>query len=319
MKYILAIIAAFLLTVNFMKADEPYAYLIYDKDSDEEDFDEMLDEALDADIIFFGEIHNDPVVHWLQLQLTKKMHEETGEKLILGAEMFERDDQLLIDEYFAGKIGQKNFEKEAKLWNNYKTDYKPLVEFARENNLDFIATNIPRRYASLVNDERLEALQDLSPEAKKYLPPLPVEVDLDLPGYKKMEEMFHGHGGAKGESPHGSMEDMTDEQKAEMMKKMQAMMKKMDNFKAAQAIKDATMSHFILENYRPGMKFLHYNGTYHSNNFEGITWFVKRDRPSLKIMTIASVRQEDVEELEEENEGLADFIIVIPADMTETY
>jgi uncharacterized iron-regulated protein len=28
------------------------------------------------------------------------------------------------------------------LWSNYQTDYRPLVDFAKENNLRFIATNI---------------------------------------------------------------------------------------------------------------------------------------------------------------------------------
>ena len=31
----------------------------------------------------------------------------------------------------------------------------------------------------------------------------------------------------------------------------------------AQAVKDATLAHFILQNYSDGDKFLHINGSYH--------------------------------------------------------
>ena len=48
------------------------------------------------------------------------------------------------------QIKEANFREEAKLWPNYNTDYAPILEFAKKNELDFIATNIPRRYASMV-------------------------------------------------------------------------------------------------------------------------------------------------------------------------
>jgi uncharacterized iron-regulated protein len=44
------------------------------------------------------------------------------------------------------------------LWSNYQTDYRPLVDFAKEN-LRFIATNIPRRYASMINKMGIKALK----------------------------------------------------------------------------------------------------------------------------------------------------------------
>ncbi len=91
------------------------------------------------------------------------------------------------------------------------------------------------------------------------------------------------------------------------------------NLADAQAIKDATMSYFILENWQPGMLLIHYNGAYHSDDFESMNWFLKRDKPDLKIVTISTVSQDDVESLDEESTGKADFIIAVPSNMTQTH
>ncbi|HNQ82422.1 MAG TPA: ChaN family lipoprotein [Bacteroidales bacterium] len=278
----------FMLTVA-MKSDKP-AYIIFDVKGKQADYKDLLKSAADADIVFFGEMHDSPICHWLQYELTNDLFKEVNEDLILGAEMFETDNQLILDEYLAGKIKEKNFEDEAKLWDNYKTDYKPLVKYALDKKLRFIATNVPRRYASLVNKSGFEGLDSLTTEANAYLPPLPITYDPELEGYKSMMEMMEGAGG------HAS-----------------------PNLPKAQALKDATMAHFILKNIKKGDIFLHFNGTYHSNNFEGIVWYIKKERPDLKIITIASVEQDSPEELTEENSGLADFTICIPSTMSKSY
>lgn len=278
----------FMLTVA-MKSDKP-AYIIFDVKGKQADYKDLLKSAADADIVFFGEMHDSPICHWLQYELTNDLFKEVNEDLILGAEMFETDNQLILDEYLAGKIKDKNFEDEAKLWDNYKTDYKPLVKYALDKKLRFVATNVPRRYASLVNKSGFEGLDSLTTEANAYLPPLPITYDPELEGYKSMMEMMEGAGG------HAS-----------------------PNLPKAQALKDATMAHFILKNIKKGDIFLHFNGTYHSNNFEGIVWYIKKERPDLKIITIASVEQDSPEELTEENSGLADFTICIPSTMSKSY
>ena len=277
------------LVLMAMKGDKS-AYTIYNTKSKKVKYTAMLDNALKADIIFFGELHNNPISHWMQLELTKDVYAEKGNKLILGAEMFESDNQLIIDEYLAGKIKSKNFEKEARLWSNYSTDYKPLLEFAKENELDFIATNIPRRYASMVNSGGFEVLDGLTSEAESLIAPLPVNYDPEVNCYKTMIEMMVGMGG------HVTT-----------------------NIPKAQAIKDATMAHFILENFEPGKSFIHYNGSYHSDNYEGIVWWIKQSNPALNILTITTVEQDTISNLSEENSGTADYILCIPSAMTKTY
>ena len=222
------------------------------------------------------------------MELTTDLFELKNENLVLGAEMFESDNQVILDEYLDSLISQKSFEAEARLWPNYKTDYKPLVEFANKNRLRFVATNVPRRYASMVNSKGFEGLEELSDEAKLFIPPLPIDYDSTLNCYKSMLEM-------EGIGSHVT-----------------------ENFPKAQAIKDATMAYFILKNWSPGKMLIHYHGSYHSENFESIYWYLKQQNPSLNIVTITTVSQDDVSELTEENLGLADYTICVDEDMTKT-
>lgn len=92
-----------------------------------------------------------------------------------------------------------------------------------------------------------------------------------------------------------------------------------ETFPKAQAIKDATMAHFILENHQKGDLFVHFHGTYHTDNFEGILWYLKQKQPDLKYVTISSVEQDDISKLSDDHKNKADFILVIDADMTKTY
>jgi uncharacterized iron-regulated protein len=188
-KKTVSLIILSIFTLSSLTAQNLKAYQIFDKTGQPVNFSNMADAAANADIVLFGELHNNPISHWLQLELTMALHGNKAENLVMGLEMFEADDQLIIDEYFSGLIAERNFRSEARLWNNYDTDIRPLLEFARENDLAFIATNIPRRYAALVNREGFEGLERLSPQALDFVAPLPVVYNPDLPGYKAMLEM----------------------------------------------------------------------------------------------------------------------------------
>ncbi|MEZ4999550.1 MAG: ChaN family lipoprotein [Bacteroidales bacterium] len=164
----IALLTATLVFSSFV-SDNP-AYRVFDSKGKGSSYSKMLNEASEADIVFIGELHNNSIAHWIELEVTGDLFETRGSDLVLGAEMFERDDQLAINEYFSGAYATDKFEPEVKLWKNYKTDYKPLLEFAREHNLGFIATNIPRRYASMVSKEALKPLT-LADDAKRYIAP----------------------------------------------------------------------------------------------------------------------------------------------------
>ena len=91
------------------------------------------------------------------------------------------------------------------------------------------------------------------------------------------------------------------------------------NMPKAQASKDATMAYFILKYYVPGSLFIHYNGSFHSENHDGIVWYLEQQRRNLKIFTVTTVSQKDIRNLLSENKHKADFIICVDEDMTTTY
>ncbi|MBB6610852.1 ChaN family lipoprotein [Pontibacter sp. Tf4] len=292
MRTVLINLLLFFMAATIATAQDKPAYKLFTKDGKEVKYSKMLDELKKAEVVLFGEQHNDPIAHWLQLEVAKDLHKTHGQKLSIGAEMFETDVQLVLDEYLSGKVAENNFEQEARPWPNYKTDYKPIVKFAKEAGIPVLATNVPRRYAAIVSKGSLSALEGLTPEAKAFIAPLPIVVDMNLPGYQNMLSMFGG-------STHGNT--------------------KAENIVQAQALKDATMAHVILGQTTKGNKLLHLNGAYHSDNFEGIYWYLKQKQPNLKVATITTVTQEDLKKLSEEHLQKADFILVVPAAMTKTY
>lgn len=290
MKTIIILSLSALLTLAF-KSDKP-AYLVYDAEGRNVKYQKMIENITTADVVFFGELHDNPISHWLEYEITADIHKVAGNSLVIGAEMFEADNQLLLDEYLGSKYDAAKFEAEVKLWKNYRTDYKPLVEFAVKNGLQFIATNVPRRYASMVSKGGFEVLDSLSPEAKRFIAPLPVVYDPELKCYKDMLSM----GGMPGMGGKPNL-----------------------NFPKAQAIKDATMAHFIVVNMSAGKKFIHYNGAYHSDNYQGIIYYLKIYMPGVKVATITTVLQDDISSLADENKGVADYIVTVPQSMTRTY
>lgn len=290
MKYpLILLLVLFVFTAN--KPKPAYQIFLGEK-AKSIDFDKMMKGLKDADVVFFGEIHDNSICHWLQLQVLKSLDETTGKNVIVGAEMFEADDQLILNEYLNGLIREDHLKRETKVWDNYETDYAPMVDYAKANNLPFIATNIPRRYANIVARNGLEGLEGLDDEAKKYMVPLPIEVDDELSSYKEIAGMMAGH---MGHGLGGS------------------------NLVNAQAIKDATMAFFVAQNLVSGSVFYHINGSFHTKNKEGIVHYLQKSRPKLQIVTITVVDQEAIDDLAEENLGLADYIIAIPGDMIKTY
>ena len=269
----------------FGLAQDKKAYQLFDKNGKKICYEKVLKATLKNEVVLFGEYHNNSISHWLELELAKDIADKKA--IVLGAEMLEADNQIQLNQYLRGEIDQKKLDSTARLWPNYKTDYKPLVDFAKEKNIPFVATNIPRRYASMVSKNGFEALETLTVEEKSWIAPQPIPYDANLPGYVEMMKMMGDH-----TSP---------------------------NMPKAQASKDATMAHFIVRNLAANSVFIHYNGTYHSDNFEGINWYLKQYNPDIKIITISTVEQKDLSKLEKEHYNKADYILVIDEDVTKTY
>lgn len=251
----------------------------------------MIKTVSATDVVFFGEIHNCVISHWMELKVLEALT-ENNKKLKIGMEMLEADNQLIIDEYTSSLISSDRFEEECRLWPNYSTDYEPLVYYAKRHHLPVIATNVPRRYASVVKEKGLASLDSLSAEAKRYLPKLPIK-------YVENKNAQEGFAlmGVLGKAK---------ESKPQLMAQ-------------AQAIKDATMGWFIAQNLKKGEQMIHFNGTYHSDARNGIIPYLLEYRPKITISTIRAVRQEEIDKIEKDYLGLADFYICITEDMNMSY
>ena len=278
--------------VSFATSQTKPAYELFNKKGKDADYDKMIKDLAKADMVFFGEYHNNPISHWLQLEMSKSLFELKGDKLLLGAEMFENGNQLVLDEYLNGFYTEDKMLPEiTQLWSNYKTDYKPLVEFAKENGLRFIATNIPRRYAAMINKKGIDALKELSPEALAMIgPDLEKYFDPTVKAYAEMSDMMGGH-----------------------------VPPNMLNIQTAQAAKDATMAHFSIKNFNKGDLLFHFEGSYHSNYNQGIIWWIDKIKPRLTIKSITTVMKSEWDEMTEEQKAtIANYSIVVADNMTQT-
>jgi len=285
MKYLITL-TLLLFSSGIFAADHYDIYKIYNSKGKEVSFDKMMRGTKDKSHIFMGEYHDNAVSHWIQVEMMQALYKRHKKKLVMGAEMFEADNQYILDEYLNGQISAKNYQAEMRLWPNYNTDYKPLIEFAKSKELKFVATNIPRRYANMVYKKGLASLNELTELAKSYIVPLTqFEFDSTVTCYKEIYDMKHGGEGMA----------------------------------TAQAIKDATMAHFIYKNTNSNSVFLHFQGAYHSDNYQGIIHYLKQKIELKNIMSISTVTQTDIDSLEDENKGKADFIICVRDNMTNTH
>lgn len=286
MKYFVLYLMSLLSFVS-VRAQELKPFEIYNHNGKKVSYKKMLKDLSKQEVVLFGELHDNSIVHWIQLRLMKDLAQ--NRPLTFGLEMFERDQQSVINEYLKGAISESQFDTLTRFWNNYKTDYRPMVEWAKAHNIPVVATNVPRTYAKIIHKQGEDALMELNNEEKQFIAPLPIPYDANLPAYQKMMEMFK-------DSPHAN-----------------------PNFSKAQALKDATMAYSIVQNYQANKLFYHINGAFHSDHHEAIVWYLQQYQPSLKIKTISVVETDQVHTFQKEHRTQADYIIYVSSDMIKTY
>jgi len=285
-------------------AQDPLLWKIYHSDGTPTDYEKMMKTLAEADVIFLGEEHNNALAHWLQMQVVSDLYNIAKSDLMIGMEMFEADNQMVLNEYLTGLIPIDKFESDVRLWNNYKTDYKPIIEFSKKNNIPVIATNIPRRYASRVNKEGgLESLSKLSDQAKAFIAPLPIKFDDKF--YISLFADMMGHNAAMSKDTAKAGHNEVSPQLLYMSQ--------------SQAIKDATMAYFILKNQKKGTKFVHLNGNLHSDNFMGIPAYLKDKNNKLNVVIITTVSVDKPEIFQESNKGQATFLFYVNSKAPKSY
>jgi uncharacterized iron-regulated protein len=271
----------------FVIAQTEQAFVIYNAKGKKVSIAKMTRESIESQLILFGEFHDNPISHWLEFELLKELVIQKGNKVILGFEMFEQDQQATLDRYLLGGITDKQLKDSLRLWSNYSTDYKPLILFAKEYKLACVASNVERKYASLLFKSGRLALDSISSLKKSQMADLKFPIDTTLSQYARLNGVAAHMGG-------GHMLE-------------------------AQALKDATMAKYILQALKDDNQLIHYNGAYHSDYYQGILWYIQQSKPLIKVTTISTVSQSKVNKLEKEHFGKADFIICVTESMTSTH
>jgi uncharacterized iron-regulated protein len=241
-----------------------------------------------ADVLFFGEEHNDSTCHVLERLLLDGIAQRYPGKTALSMEMFETDCQEVLNEYLDSLVREKNFVTEGRAWHNYK-DYRPMIEYARSNKIPVVAANAPARYVNMVNRMGLASLYRLDKTAKAWLPPLPIDTATGS-YYNKFIDIMGGHNAMGG------------------MQMYQA-----------QNLWDATMGWSIAQFLRKhhGYKVFQVNGGFHSEEKLGAAAQLKKYAPKLRILNIAcfSDNNPDWSKYTKEN----DFIILTDPKLPKTY
>lgn len=265
------------------------AFRIFDAKGKEVSFGKMMSGISANQVVLFGEFHDNPISHWLELNVLLQLNERVkGSELAVGFEMFELHQVKALEKYVTGK-SYKALKDSTELWANFKTDYKPVLDSAISyGNVPF-AANVTRKYASLVFKKGLQALDSLPENEKKLMVPLPFPFDSTLSQYVELINM--------GKEMHASGM----------------------NFALAQAIKDATMGYSIVQQLKKSKLVYFLNGAFHSDYHQGIMWYAQKYAPGTKVGTITTVSQKDVRKLEKQHLNRADFIIVVNETMTSTH
>lgn len=236
---------------------------------------ELATAASTADVVFLGEQHDDEETHRAELAVLSAIGDRRGD-VVLSLEMFERDVQTLVDAYLAGRISEADFRAQSRPWPNYGTDYRPLVELAKAKGWPVVASNVPRRFATLVSRRGLSALDSLS-MADRQLIAEDIACPTDDAYYRNfVAVMRDAHGGAPSASDGApsSMDGM------------------MGQFYQAQCIKDETMAASIVAaraKAGKGAVVVHVTGAFHSDFGLGTVTRVTRRLPAARTVVISAV------------------------------
>ncbi len=262
-------------------------FRVYDSKGNPSTIDAVMAAVALNDAVFLGELHDDAVGHAVQFEIFRRAVEKHGSdrKIALSLEMFERDVQIVIDEYRANLISETHFLASSRPWGNYKTDYRPLVELAKERRLPIIAANAPRRYINMVSRNGRNALNGLSKDAKKWLAPLPYAEPSAAYAAK-----FKALMGPSAEAQMG-----------------------LENILGSQTLWDATMAdsvaRFVKKNDDPLV--IHLNGGFHTEGRLGTVEHFLKYRSKAKALVVTMRYEDDSRTFNpSKHSGLGDFVIL---------
>ena len=257
------------------------------------DFESLLADVSSAGIVFVGEEHDDPATHRMELALLEGIGRRR-DSVVLALEMFERDVQPALDRYLAGQTSEEDLLRESRPWKNYAADYRPLVEYARSRGWPVVASNVPRRLASLVARNGLGGLDTLSAGSRPD-----AASDMSCPEDRYYDRFARAMGDMAG---HGPEPADTASPGARMLRMYQA-----------QCLRDETMGESVARVWRQGRLVVHYNGSFHSDFRMGTAARAGRRTDGARLVVVTAVPVSDLDHLKpsKEDRKRADYLLYV--------
>ncbi|MDW1577728.1 ChaN family lipoprotein [Vibrio sp. Vb2880] len=234
-----------------------YDYQLYTPSGEHIALSKLPIELQQADVILIGEWHTHAGIHRFQTDMLKQLT-SYDRSLALSMEQFTRDKQPVVDAYLRGEIGEQYLMKQANAWPNYQSDYRPLVEFAKQKNLPVIAANAPKSIVRCIGRQGLDYINKLDDDQRMFIAQA---INTGSSPYKEkfMASMHHG--------------------KPEQTEKQFA----------AQVTWDETMAESIVSylDDNPGAQVVHVAGKFHTEQGLGTAASILSRNPSLKVVVIS--------------------------------
>lgn len=286
--------------------EEGRDFVVFRGDGTRASLQEVVEKAGEAEVVLFGEQHDDLVTHAVQAELLGRLfmdHQRRQENapnvhpgapgvptattggersVILSLEMFERDVQLVLDEYLDDLITEDHFLASSRPWDGYEERYRPAVEFARAHGLPVVAANAPRRYVNRASRLGRESLDELPRDAMDFLPPMPWPQ-----GSERYRAQWDSLMGPAAAHMSGTPFD-------------------------GQTLWDASMGESIartLEDHESAL-VLHLAGSFHVAGFTGIPETLRHYRPGTRQLVLVAEPSAELDALSEEHLGTGDFVIL---------
>ena len=246
---------------------------------------EVADQLAAADVIALGELHDTPAVHGMHHRLLAALHERRGD-VVIAMEMFERDTQTVMLKYLNGFADEGEFLEQARPWPNYARDYRPVVEFAKQNGLVVLAANAPRKLAAKAAREGIAAVAGDPNVARVTTAP-------EDEYWTAFQDEMLGHPG------------VTPQQ--------------LKNFYAAQCLKDDTMAESICDHLqqrstqggRPLVVLI--CGRMHSDHGRGTVARIRSRMPQLDVRVLSAEAVADIDSGEYlASRTVGDFVVLVP-------
>ena len=260
------------------------------------DFESLLADASTADVLFLGEQHDDPITHALETAALAGLTRRRG-NIVLAMEMFERDAQPSLDAYLGGRLSEPDFLAASRPWPRYRSDYRPMVEIAKAYQWPVTASNVPRRFASLVGRRGLAGISDSVPSAERNFAARTFNCPHD--------DYFDRFASTMGDmSGHGTPAKAQTEQEKKAT---------LERVYQAQCVKDETMGESIAIAYAaasPRGLVVHVNGSFHSDYRLGTAERTERQLPGKRIVVVSFIPIADLDSADgAAQKKLGDYVV----------